>query len=159
MRAQEAGSAGYQDSLFFHVFKVCGDRLGNSSTANTLIMVTHFPHTRYFKKITAIEDSLVFQCCGNFIEIRCSEYAPFCGDNQRIRLVKAGVLMIGISYLSPTTCFTFSMASGSNTVTVAPAASSASMIYNAGASRISSVLGLKASPHKAKCLPFRSSLK
>jgi hypothetical protein len=52
--------------------------------------------------------------------------------------------------------FASSIASGSWAVTFAPAASSSSIITIAGASRMSSVFGLKARPQTAKCLPLRS---
>ena len=56
-------------------------------------------------------------------------------------------------------CRASGIATGSNAVTVAPRASSPSMITRLGASRMSSVLGLKASPQSAMRRPERSSPK
>ncbi|MNO06599.1 hypothetical protein D3C81_2284320 [compost metagenome] len=50
------------------------------------------------------------------------------------------------------------MASGSNALTDAPAAHNASIKTRLGASRMSSVLGLKARPQTAKVLPARLPL-
>src|SRR5690554_4638591 len=112
-------------------------------------------------QVTTIKDHRMLEGAGHHVEIRGAEFFPLGADGQGIGTFEACSLVphrVRPSW-SPEIRWVSSMASGSKACTVATAFQTSSSRVRAEASRMSSVFGLKASPHKAMTLPFRSPWK
>ena len=94
-------------------------------------------------------------------EIRLAEQFPFSHQHQRVRAFDTDVGILRKAQLAagrrvPVALGDPAVAAGSQAWTCAPAANSASSSTRLGASRTSSVPGLKANPRSLRCAPVQS---